>query len=294
MPYADTNGIQLYYDVHGTEGDTPIVLLYGLGQQCTEWPREFLDQLGRDRHVLTIDLRDAGLSTKLGPCLEPDLPYEWDAALEYARSNPTPYTLQDMADDVIGAMSALGVSAYHVAGFSLGGMVAQLVAARDKDRVASLTSLASSGGQAEFSPPEEGKTGMKAYLQSFPTKEEAIEAVTRSNLMFLEEGSSITADDIRPGLRTRYDRSYCPAGSLRQFWAVVTSGDRAEALSQISCPTLIVLGEQDISIPVKYGERLHHLVRGSRLEILENMGHSIEGDPMHIILELIREQFDQR
>ena len=273
MPEINLEAVALHYETYGAAGKTPAVLLHGLGGQLTGWPETYVRALAQDRMVYAFDQRDGGLSSKFGPSIAPEYATDWDGAREYAQTHAIPYTLFDMADDIIDAMESLSVSNYHIIGHSMGGMIAQIIAARDAEHVASLTSLASSGGQADFSSIGEAKKGMKPYLTSFPTKEEAAKAIAAFSAAFTTEANGAVDDEI--WFARSFERNYSPAGNLRQFWAVMASGDRSELLSTISCPTLAVLGRQDISIPLEIGKRLVELVPDSRMEIIENMSHTL-------------------
>ena len=275
MPKIHLETVSLHYETYGTAGKTPAVLLHGLGSQLTGWPEAYVHALAQDRMVYAFDQRDGGLSSKFGPSIAPEHATDWDGAREYALTQAVPYTLFDMADDIIDAMAALDADKYHVIGHSMGGMIAQIIAARDAEHVASLTSLASSGGQADFSSIGEAKEGMKPYLTSFPTKEEAAEAVAAFSAAFSTDADGIVEEEARLEIAKGFERNYSPAGNLRQFWAVMASGDRSELLSTIACPTLAVLGRHDISIPLEIGQRLVELVPNGRLEIIENMSHTL-------------------
>ena len=275
MPKIEVAAATLHYEIYGIAGKTPAVLLHGLGSQLTGWPETYVRALAQDRMVYAFDQRDGGLSSKFGPSLAPEYATDWDGARDYALAHAVPYTLFDMADDIIDAMGSLNVSAYHVIGHSMGGMIAQIVAARDAKHVASLTSLASSGGQADFSSIGEAKKGMKPYLTSFTSKEEAANAIAAYAAAYSTELDGVAEEDIQAEIVKEFKRNYCPAGNLRQFWAIMASGDRSDLLSTIACPTLAVLGRHDISIPLEIGKRLVELVPNGHLEIIENMSHSL-------------------
>ncbi len=291
MPKIDLGTVALHYETYGTAGKTPAALLHGLGSQLTGWPETYVHALAQDRMVYAFDQRDGGLSSKFGPSAVPEYATDWDGARDYARTHAVPYTLFDMADDIIDAMASLKVDSYHIVGHSMGGMIAQIVAARDAEHVASLTSLASSGGQADFSSLGRAKEGMKPFLTSFPTKEEAAEAIAAYAAAFSTELDGVAEEEIQAEIVKGFERNYSPAGSLRQFWAVMASGDRSELLSTIACPTLAVLGRHDISIPLEIGRRLVELAPNSRLEIIEDMSHSLSDAFAPKLATLTRQNF---
>lgn len=293
MPKIEVAAATLHYEIYGIAGKTPAVLLHGLGSQLTGWPETYVQALAQDRMVYAFDQRDGGLSSKFGPSLAPEYATDWDGARDYALTHEVPYTLFDMADDIVDAMASLKVGSYHVIGHSMGGMIAQIVAARDVEHVASLTSLASSSGQRDFSSIGKAKEGMKPFLTSFPTTEEAAKALAAYATAFSVGLDGVAEEDIQTEIVKGFERNYCPAGNLRQFWAIMASGDRSDLLSTISCPTLAVLGRHDISVPIEIGKRLVELVPNSRLEIIENMSHSLSDALAPRLAELTHQNFSR-
>ncbi|MEM7722075.1 MAG: alpha/beta hydrolase [Pseudomonadota bacterium] len=125
MPSVVANGIRLEVEQHGTRGDTPILLIRGLGSQLIQWPPDLIGDLVKGGcHVVTFDNRDAGLS---GKC-----------------DGLGAYSLTDMADDTVALMDALGLPKAHVLGMSMGGMILQIMALHHPDRLLSGTALMSS------------------------------------------------------------------------------------------------------------------------------------------------------
>ena len=125
MPRLNANGIEIEYETFGDPKSVPLLLIGGLGSQLLSWDEEFCEQL-RDRgfFVIRYDNRDAGLSTKFEAAGEPDL-----LAAFGGNANPA-YHLDDLADDAVGVLNALGIDAAHVVGVSMGGFIAQLIAIR--------------------------------------------------------------------------------------------------------------------------------------------------------------------
>ena len=140
------NGIEIDAEVFGEAKGVPLLLIRGLGTQRTAWPEAFLAALvERGHRVITFDNRDAGLSTKFHQAGAIGI---GEAMARAARGDPIdpPYRIDDMALDVVGLLDALEVETAHVAGISMGGMIAQLLAARHGERLRSLTSIMSSSG----------------------------------------------------------------------------------------------------------------------------------------------------
>jgi pimeloyl-ACP methyl ester carboxylesterase len=175
MPRADVNGLEIEYDSFGDPDATPLLLVMGLAYQMIEWDDAFCTLIAsRGFRVTRFDNRDCGLSWKLDSLGPPDV-----MGL-ITRTVPAPYSLDDMASDAIGVLDAIGVSAAHIVGASMGGMIAQLIAINHPERVLSLTSMMSTVGgphvvQAEpavsamlIAPP--GKTRDERVEQSFSSR----------------------------------------------------------------------------------------------------------------------------
>ncbi|WP_307718590.1 alpha/beta fold hydrolase [Massilia violaceinigra] len=153
MPILTANGIRIAYETAGDPKDTPLLLIMGLGMQLTAWPDDFVDGLVElGFYVIRFDNRDSGLSTKFDHAGTPSLPLAWLKKLVRWPLRSA-YTLADMADDALGVLSALGVARAHVVGASMGGMIAQILAARHPERVISLTSIMSDSGRRGLPGP---------------------------------------------------------------------------------------------------------------------------------------------
>jgi pimeloyl-ACP methyl ester carboxylesterase len=143
---ARANGIEIAYQQFGLPGRETVLLIPGVGGQTQDGPDAVARELvGRGYHVVVYDSRDAGSSTHLDGAGKPN----WEliqAALLAGTPPPVPYTLDDLAADAVGLLDAVGIRRVHVVGGSLGGMVAQTIAANYPDRVLSLTSISSSTG----------------------------------------------------------------------------------------------------------------------------------------------------
>ena len=128
MPHVRANGIDIEYESFGRDGDPLILLIMGFAAQLIFWPEALCRGLAaKGFRVVRFDNRDIGKSTHLKDLPAPD-PRALMAEVMAGRRPDVPYTLDDMADDVVGLMDALGVERAHIAGASMGGMIAQLVA----------------------------------------------------------------------------------------------------------------------------------------------------------------------
>src|SRR4051794_33288166 len=128
-------GIELCYETFGDPANAAMLLVMGLSMQMTAWHDDFCAELaGRGYHVIRFDNRDIGRSQRM------DGPVPTLRQLLMRDRRAAPYTLEDMAADGFGLMDHLGIERAHVVGASMGGMIAQTMAARRPDRVLSLVS----------------------------------------------------------------------------------------------------------------------------------------------------------
>ena len=146
MPRIKANGIEIEYDSHGRAEDPAILLIMGFSGQMVMWPMSFVEALvARGFRVIRFDNRDVGLSTHLDELGAPDIGAAMAARMA-GKSFTPPYTLDDMAADAAGLLDGLGVARAHIVGASMGGMIAQLFAARYPGKTISLTSIMSTTG----------------------------------------------------------------------------------------------------------------------------------------------------
>ena len=146
------NGIQIEYDTFGSPSAPPLLLVMGLGAQMINWHEEFCEQLAaRGHYVIRYDNRDVGLSEKIESAGVPNIPALMEARAR-GETPSFPYSLNDMADDGIGLLDALGIPAAHIVGASMGGMIVQVMAYRHPKRVLTLTSIMSTTGEPDLPP----------------------------------------------------------------------------------------------------------------------------------------------
>lgn len=276
MPQAKANGITLEYDVTGEAGE-PVLLIMGLGAQMTRWPQPFLEKLAaRGLKVIRFDNRDVGLSEKIEAAGLPNLPGILQQIMQGQKPDVA-YTLSDMARDAVGLLDALGIDRAHVVGASLGGMVAQLVAADHPERVLSLTSIMSTTGNREVPPAS--PAALEVLNNRGPDPAQDLEGyVAHSYKGAQVVGSPAYPPD--PALhreRTLHDlnRSYYPPGFARQYAAAVACPDRRPKLATIKAPTVVIHGAADPLVPVEGGRDTASNIPGAELRVIEGMGHDL-------------------
>ena len=269
------NGIGIEVDDQGLPGGEPLLLIMGLGMQLVAWPEELVQLLvSRGFRVIRMDNRDIGLSQHFDELGKPNLAA---GALRHTLHLPVsaPYTLADMAQDAAGVLDALGLASAHVCGASMGGMIAQHLAARHPQRVKSLTLVMSTSGARHL--PQPGWR-VRGALLARPASGET-EAVVRhfENLLKVIGSPAYPPDPerLRQRLRATVQRSWHPQGTARQLMAVLADGDRSALLPRIQAPTRVIHGEADPLVPVQAGRELAQHIAGAQLDLVPGMGHDL-------------------
>ena len=266
--YAEVGGgITLCYEDVGSADAPPLLMVAGIGQQMIAWRDERVGDLAaRGLRVIRFDNRDAGLSTHLDRMPNLSRIFAGDRC-------SAPYTLTDMASDAARLLDVLGIGSAHVLGVSMGGMVAQMLAADHPERVRSLTSIMSTTGERAVS--EATPEAQAVLLGPRPTS--ADEAGERAVASARVIGSPGLLDEawLRDLGRRAYERAYDPAGFARQLAAIWASGDRTAAVRSIRAPTLVIHGALDPLIPVAGGRATAAAIDGAELLVLDEMGHDL-------------------
>ena len=273
MPRASANGIELEYDITG-EGE-PLLLIMGLGAQMTRWPQAFVDKLAaQGLKVIRFDNRDVGLSTKLDAAGVPDMAAMFKT-LSAGGKPDLPYSLDDMAADAAGLLEALGIARAHIVGASLGGMVAQLVAANHPERTLSLTSIMSTTGNRTLPPaaPEAVAVLNNRGPDPLADFEGYVEHSVKGALVTGSPGYPPDPEEIKARTRADFARSYSPRGFARQYAAAAASADRRPKLATVKVPTVVIHGAQDPLVPLAGGQDTAAHTPGAELRVIEGMGH---------------------
>jgi pimeloyl-ACP methyl ester carboxylesterase len=279
------NGITLCYETFGAPSDPPVVLVMGLGTQMIAWDTRFCEQLAAQGFfVVRFDNRDSGRSTRLDGAPVPKL---HEIALR--RIARPAYKLADMALDTVGLMDALGIERAHVVGVSMGGMIAQTVAARHPARTRSLTSIMSNTG-ARWT----GQPALKTYpvlIGSSPSDRDGF--VERGVKTWTLIGSPEFERDeleLREMVGLSFDRGASPAGTARQLGAIIASGDRRRELRGVQAPTLVIHGEADKLVAPSGARATAKAIDGAELMLIPGMGHDLPKDLWPQIIGAIAKQ----
>ena len=265
-------GINIEFETMGDSSHPALLWIMGFGAQLTAWNEDFM-QLFVDQgfYVVRFDNRDCGLSYKHdGVMVETDKVTM--AAMMGDPPPPVPYTLSDMALDAVGVLDHLGIQRAHIIGASMGGMIAQTFAIEHPHRAASLVSIMSVPGDLAYgTPTDEALAGLLAPPP--PDRDAYIESAATWAIWGSKKYFDLAEAKVRAG--REYDRSFYPEGTHRQLAAIYASGDRSEALTQLSTPTLVIHGTDDTLLTPSGGDRVAELVPGSVLLKVKDMGHDL-------------------
>ncbi|MCG9917616.1 MAG: alpha/beta hydrolase [Phenylobacterium sp.] len=270
MPRAAVNGIEIEYETFGPDDAPAVLLINGLGSQMTRWPILFCEKLvARGYRAIRFDNRDVGLST-------------WFQSGDR-------YTLSDMAADAAGLLDHLNIETAHVAGVSMGGMIAQTVAIEHPQRVRSLTSIMSAtGAPGTMDATPEAAAVLTQVAPDPKLDEEAFVAYGMKNARTIgSPGYPWTEDALRNRVLSEMRRAFNPKGVQRQRGAIGASGDRTEKLTRLNVPTVVLHGEADPLIPMAGGEATAKAIPRADLRIIPGMGHDLPEPLYDTIIDAI-------
>ena len=251
---VDINGVSIAYTTAGNKEDPAILMIMGLMASHKVWGEEIVNNLVNSGYqVVLFDNRDTGDSEKLDRLGKPNL--YWKFFLSYLGFDfSAPYTLQDMAEDGVALLEYLDIEEAHIVGASMGGMIAQTIAANYPSKTKSLVSIMSSTGAPHLSEMSERNEN------TFRNIEEIDSENARSYGFF-------------------------PEAMPRQLTAIFKAGDRSEIVRSISVPTLVQHGEEDTLLPVDHGEHTAQLIEGSKYKVYKNMGHNLPDEVLPFLLD---------
>ena len=289
MPDIQANGITIHYESLGRDTDPPIVLVMGLALQMIFWPDQFCQMLvDRGFRVIRFDNRDVGLSSHFDHLGKPNLMFEYARHLMGFKMRGR-YQLDDMARDTIALVEALGLTRVHLVGASMGGMIAQNVAAMAPEKIITLTSMMSTTGRRSLPQPSWAARG--ALFQP-PPKQGDIAAATRRSVRVFQVIGSKTYPPA-PGVLEAWcerhaKRGMNPAGAVRQLMAIAAAGDRTKLVRTIKVPTLVLHGDEDCLVPPTHGMETARVIREgggqATFMMIEGMGHDL---PLPLLPQIV-------
>ena len=260
LQIASVGQLEIAYRIVEESSAKPkAVVIMGLGGSNIAWGDALISGLAAGGYeILLLDNRDTGASTRFDDWGQPTL---WWELLKYKLgfSVNAPYTLNDMASDITGLMAAVGYDQAHIIGASMGGMIAQIVAAQHPEKTQSLISIMSTTGAPHLPPPTE-------------------EAEQRLRNLAIGEAAAEREQAIR-------DRGFYPESMQRHLMAIFKVGDRSAEVATISAPTLVIHGADDGLVPPEHGEHTASLIKGSAFSIVSGMAHDMPEEVIPLLVQ---------
>jgi len=252
--------VELDYERSGS--GPPLLLIMGMSGTALSWGAPFLEELRRDFDVIAYDHRGVGASTRL----------------------EGPITIVEMAEDAAGLLAALEIDSAHVLGISMGGMVAQELALASPGLIDTLTlGCTYCGGPASVRIGDEVYRRLREARRS-GDRELAMHTSWEINV---SPTYATDADAWARFVQIAMTRSVAVPVIERQARAIAEH-DTSARLGEITLPTLVIHGTVDELLPVANGELVAGLIPGSRLELLEDVGHLFFWERTQLVAELVR------
>ena len=278
--------IKIVYRDYGPKNAEPILLVQGLGGQLINWPDHIIDFLIENNYrPIVFDNRDTGLSSRVNNDLFSDQRRTKTIITTYLRyflrlPINAPYSLDDMAEDSISILNELSIDKAHLLGISMGGMIAQIIAANYPDRIKTFTLIASS----VLTPgPLNGprRDVRKLLMQRTNNPNASIdERISRTKKIFkligLENNDLETREFYEKSVESINRSGPDDSGFSRQLMAILSSKNRIKKVKSIKAKTLIIHGKEDPLIKVKNAYKTNKLIKNSNLLIFPQMRHLIE------------------
>ena len=282
-------GIELCYQTFGDPDGDPLLLVMGLGGPMIWWNEEFCRLLAADGFfVIRYDNRDTGRSSRAtGRVTRSGLV----RAFAGRRGRPA-YTISDLARDAVGLLDHLGLDSAHVAGVSMGGMIAQTLALEHPRRVRSLTSISSTTGRRSVGWQHPRLVPMLLAARG-PGRDVYVETAARTWQLIGSPGFPPDLDEVRERAGATYDRGVSTAGVMRQMVAVLHQPDRGPRLRGLRIPALVIHGAADPMVHVSGGRATAAAIPGAELLVIDGLGHDLPRALWPTIVEALRRTADR-
>lgn len=287
--FVKSKGLDIWYESIYPEDSLKgtILLIMGISNDALGWPQKFIQSfVDSGYQVIRYDHRGTGMS---------DWVENWDSK--------KPYSLADMADDGVAILTYLGIEKANIIGISMGGMIAQELAINHPNRVASLTSVMSSGYIEDPELPQISsdiawqliKTSLKYGIMGGEKNMIKLHLSSRIILMgnaAYDLNIKKISEQVLFNVRNR--KGYNSNVSKQHQGAVAISGSRYDKLKLISVPTLIIHGKSDPFIPIEHGKKCASIIPNADSLWLAGMGHDLPDNLVDMLSEKIITNFRRR
>ncbi len=246
MPQVQLDRLSIYYEVYGQ--GTPLVMIRGLGSNADHWYTQ-APIFAKYFKVITFDNRGIARSGDPGG----------------------DYTVPMMAADTLGLMDALNLEQAYVMGLSMGGMIAQELAICHPNRIRGLVLVCTHcGGTEQVGPSAEVSALFKEMVFENTPEAKVKAASTLFDRQTLEHSPEIPAYYSQVSLKHP-----AKAEILIKQWQAVLQHDTFDRLPQITAPTLVITGAEDLLIPPENSKILAEGIPGAKLRVIPGCGHQV-------------------
>lgn len=282
-------GVELCYQTFGSPEAEPLLLVMGLGGPMNWWDPGLCTLLAEQGfHVVRFDNRDTGRSSRVPGRVKRSTLLRAFAGHRVR----APYSLEDMAGDAFGLLDHLGLESAHVAGVSMGGMIAQTMAITRPGRVRSLTSIMSTTGKRTVG--WQHPSLLPALLRSQgPGREEYVRASAAFWKLIGSPSYPQPYDRVAERAGETYDRGISRSGVMRQMLAVLTQTNRAGRLRGVRVPALVIHGLADKMVHASGGRATAASIPGAELLLVDGMGHDLPPELHQALADAIRRTADR-
>lgn len=275
MPAITANGIEIAYEEFGDAKNPVMLLVQGLGMPLAAWPPMLIESLVAEGfRVIAMDNRDIGCSQLLSELKVPNMLVQ-TLRRKIGMKVKAPYRLTDMMRDVVGLLDALDIKSAHVVGVSMGGMISQILALREPDRVTSLTSIMSTTNDRKLPGPTRAVTRHIVRGPKAPTAEARLDYHRQLWRLLGSPGYPLPEKELERFLQRIFARGMTATGTMRQTLAIFAAASRANSLKKLDIPTLVIHGDADPLIPIECGIATAKAIPGARMTTIAGMGHDL-------------------
>lgn len=292
MPILKKQNISICYETFGNKTDPCVILIMGITGQLINWPNELTQNLANAGfYVIIFDNRDTGLSTYYDELETPNLADAVNKKQQGKKIN-LPYTLHDMANDLLVLMDGLQIDRAHIVGVSMGGQIAQIFAIEHPERLLSLTLIATSSGDPGLPPPH--PEVLDFFFNTDANNRNLESSINRhvQQYKIYHHPDDFDLEAVRKMQKKAYQRAYHPIGNQRQLLAMIFAEPRGKKLQSVSAPSLIIHGDYDPVTPLEHGKQLAKSLPNSHLLIIEKMGHGLPARVCPIIVDAMIKHFN--
>ena len=287
MPELQSNGVTIAYEDYGNPNDPVILMLMGLSLPSSAWPPDIIEGIvSRSFRVITPDNRDVGRSQSMHHLKRVNI--AWQILRERLGFKVvSPYQLGDMMNDHVGLLDSLGIDSFHLVGLSMGGMISQLIAIHNPQRVLSLTSIMSTSARQGLPGPT--KDVRKAIILGPAGSDEGARLAHTEKIWKLLSGPGhkVTEKQLHDFVSRIYDRGMNPVGTGRQLLAILAAPSRVSALGRLRMPVQVIHGDADPLVPVECGRDTAASIPGAVMHEIEGMGHDLPASLHSTFVDLI-------